>query len=214
MLVRTKMIDIPDDIRDQLVRTATRMFVKKGFDRTTTRELSKELGWSKGRLYQYVASKNDIIHLLINFFLERDEEFIDTATALSTDMKPSDTLANAIRLYILKNNKYSDLYKVITHISLNLNRRERHTLFESARKVKRYFETLVQRGVEAGEFRTDDVDLVTWNIFQLGDWATKRWALGKQYSVEVFIERMTENVLLQLGASSSPVAYTSTDNPK
>lgn len=35
---------IPVAIRDELVRIATRLFITKGFDRTTTRELSRALG--------------------------------------------------------------------------------------------------------------------------------------------------------------------------
>ena len=196
---------IPGAIRDELVRTATRLFVAKGFDRTTTRELSRELGWSKGRLYQYVSSKDDLMLVLFNFFFERDQEFIDTATAMAVNLNYTDALATAIRLYITKNDQYQDLYKFITHVTAILESEKRRMVFDSARMVKRYFETLIKSGSEVGEFHTENAELVATNIFFLGDWATRRWVLERQYTVEEFITKMTRNIMLQLGVNSSTV---------
>jgi AcrR family transcriptional regulator len=205
MTEEVKLSSIPDDIRDQLVRTATHLFINKGFDRTTTRELSRALGWSKGRLYQYVSSKDDLMDLLLGFFFERDQEFIDTATAATVNLNATEALVTAIRLYIMKNDRYQDLYKFITHVTVNLNGTGRQLVFESARKIGTYFEALVLRGVESGEFRTDNAELVAVNIFLLGDWATRRYILKRRYTVEEFISEMTKNILLQLGVSSSSV---------
>jgi len=63
---------IPDDIRNVLVRTTTHLFITKGFDRTTTSELNRAHGWSKGRLFQYVGSKDDLMSSLFDFFVGRD----------------------------------------------------------------------------------------------------------------------------------------------
>jgi len=203
MIPLEKLDRIPDEIRDELVRTTTHLFIAKGFDRTTTRELSRALGWSKGRLYQYVSSKDDLMHVLLDFFFGRDREFMDTATEVTANLNYSDALTIAIRLYITKNDKYQDLYKFITHVTVNLEPEKRRLVFESARMVKCYFETLIKRGVEAGEFQTGNAELVSMNILFLGDWATRRWILQRRYTVEEYIREMTRNILLQLGVSSS-----------
>ena len=213
MLSEEKLDVIPDEIRDELVRITTHLFVKNGFDRTTTRELSRALGWSKGRLYQYVSSKDDLMHVLLNSFFERDQEFMDTATELTANLNYTDALATAIRLYIMKNDRYQDLYKFMTHVMVNLEPEKRNLVFKSARNVKYYFETLIKIGVEAGEFRTENTELVATNIFFLGDWATRRWVLERRYTVEEFIREMTGNILLQLGVSSYSVDDTSDTIP-
>ena len=200
-----KLESIPDEIRDELIRTATHLFVTKGFDRTTTRELSRTLGWSKGRLYQYVSSKDDLMHVLLDFFLERDREFMDTATEATSNLNCTDTLIKTIQLYVSKNDRYQDLYKFITHITINLDREKRHLVFESGRRVKYYFETLIKRGIETGEFRTENAELVAMNILFLGDWAVRRWVLERRYTVEEYTREMTRNILLQLGINSSSV---------
>jgi len=187
--------------------TTTSLFVKRGFDRTTTRELSQALGWSKGRLYQYVGSKDDLMNLLIKFFTERDNEFMDTATTATSNLSPVETLITTIRIYIEKNDRYQDLYKFITHVTVNLDHAGRQRLFESARRVKDYFETLLIRGVELGEFQTNNTEIVALSVLTLGDtWAMRRWILKRRYSMEEFIREETENILLQLGVRSSSVA--------
>lgn len=200
-----KLDSITDGVRDQLVRTATHLFITNGFDRTTTRELSRALGWSKGRLYQYVGSKDDLINILLGFLTELDEKFMDTTTAATVNLNTTETLVTAIRAYMEKNDRYQDLYKFMTHVMVNLNGTGRHMVFESARKVKDYFESLVLRGVESGDFRTDNAELVAVNIFLLSDWATRRYVLRRLYTVEEFIREETKNILLQLGVSSSLV---------
>ena len=191
---------VPDDIRSVLVKKATALFVKKGFDRTTTRDLSRTLGWSMGRLYQYVASKDDLMDLLMDFMAERDDAFIDAAIAASVGLDASNALKISIRLYVEKNDRYQDLYKFLTHITLNLDRAGRRRVVESSRRVKDYFESLVVRGIETGEFRTENTELVAWDIFMTGTWTTRRYLLNRRYDIEEFINEKTRNILLQLGA--------------
>ncbi len=140
--------------------------------------------------------------VLLGFFFEKDQEDMDTATEVTTNLNCADVLTTAIQMYILKNDRYQDLYKFITHVTANLEPGRRHLVFESGRRVKCYFETLIQRGVDAGEFRTDNAELVAVNILFLGDWATRRWVLQRRYTVEEYTREMTRNILLQLGISS------------
>ena len=205
MSTKSNAARVPDDVRSELVQTCTAMFVRKGFDRTTTRELSRALQWSKGRLYQWVGSRDDLMHLLIEFFVERDDEFKETATELSRDLDHTETLKTAMRLYVEKNDRYQDLYRFMTHISANLGRVDRQRVFESARKTSAFFEEIVTRGVEAGEFRTNNAELVAWNIVMLGDWAMRRYFFKRRYSVDEFISEQSGNILLQLGVEASPV---------
>jgi len=80
-------------------------------------------------------------------------------------------------------------------------------LFESARRVKDHFETLLIRGVEFGEFQTNNAEFTALSVLTLGDtWAMRRWILKRRYSMEEFIREETENILLQLGFRPSSVA--------
>jgi AcrR family transcriptional regulator len=53
--------------RREIVLVSTQVFVKKGYDRTNVRELSGALGMTKGGLYHYIGSKDDILYLILDY---------------------------------------------------------------------------------------------------------------------------------------------------
>ena len=52
------------DRRAILVATATKIFMKKGFDAATVREIGEAAGLTQGTIYNYVRSKDDILYLV------------------------------------------------------------------------------------------------------------------------------------------------------
>lgn len=46
-MTAAEAVAIPKEVRDEIIRKATSLFVRQGFDRTTTRQLSKALNWSQ-----------------------------------------------------------------------------------------------------------------------------------------------------------------------
>ena len=52
--------DLVEKRRRQIVLAAIKLFSKKGFHKTTLKELAEEAGLSHGNVYDYVGSKEDI----------------------------------------------------------------------------------------------------------------------------------------------------------
>jgi AcrR family transcriptional regulator len=48
----------------QIVEGACKVFFKKGYHPTTTREIAKACGMSIGQLYHYISSKDDVLYLV------------------------------------------------------------------------------------------------------------------------------------------------------
>jgi len=48
----------------QIVHGACKVFFKKGYHPTTTREIAKACGMSIGQLYHYITSKDDVLYLV------------------------------------------------------------------------------------------------------------------------------------------------------
>jgi len=199
----SRLSNLPVDVRKQLVRVAVSLFVLKGFDRTTTRELSKALGWSIGRLYQYVKTKDDLISLLVDFVNERDYEIGDYADRIINGLDPIEAVRVVLRLHIINTDQYQDLYKFMAHITLNLDKDARRKLFTSSRAMKDHYVKLIERGIKLGEFTTDNAELVAYNMFNVTSWATCRWLFNRHYRLEEYIEGQTDNILKQLGVEYS-----------
>ena len=50
--------------RRQIVDAAVGLFIQQGFHKTTTRQIARAAGFSIGAVYEYVASKEDILYLV------------------------------------------------------------------------------------------------------------------------------------------------------
>jgi AcrR family transcriptional regulator len=58
----------PKGTRERILDIALELFIEKGFDKTSLREIAEELGFSKAALYYHFASKDDIL-LALHFRL-------------------------------------------------------------------------------------------------------------------------------------------------
>lgn len=58
-----KDVDLIDSKHQQIVNAACRLFFKRGYHRTTIREIALASGMSMGQLYHYISSKDDVLFL-------------------------------------------------------------------------------------------------------------------------------------------------------
>jgi AcrR family transcriptional regulator len=56
--------DQPRGTRERILDVALDLFIEKGFDKTSLREIAEQLGFSKAALYYHFASKDDILMAL------------------------------------------------------------------------------------------------------------------------------------------------------
>ena len=68
------------DKREQLLETATRLFVERGFHATPTSAITKEAGMSAGILFHYFKTKDDLI---VDLYVELKKEY---TTAILVDV--------------------------------------------------------------------------------------------------------------------------------
>jgi len=73
----------PPDIsrRNDLLRAAARLFVEKGFDATTTRDIAEAVGMRSGSPFYHFRSKQDLLKAVIIGGLEAGQERLQAATA-------------------------------------------------------------------------------------------------------------------------------------
>jgi AcrR family transcriptional regulator len=56
--------EAPRGTRERILDVALDLFIEKGFDKTSLREIAEQLGFSKAALYYHFASKDDILMAL------------------------------------------------------------------------------------------------------------------------------------------------------
>jgi len=148
--------NVSDERRVQIINAAEDVFTKKGFDEARMDDIAEGTGLSKGTLYLYFKSKDDLIIAILDRIFQREFqafENIDLSTMSATD---------AVSLFtdmVIKDIKIILRLMPIAYEFLALAFRNK--VVKRALKVylNRYmgiFIPIIQRGIDTGEFRQVD----------------------------------------------------------
>jgi TetR/AcrR family transcriptional regulator, cholesterol catabolism regulator len=181
----------------QIVDAAVQLFIKQGFHKTTTRQIARAAGFSIGSLYEYIASKEDILYLVCDAIHAEVERGVSQAmTSASGDKNP---LAEVIREYFLVCNRMSDHILLIYQETQSLPPRWRKKVLENEVRITGIFMEVLEHLVSSGNLpriSERSMELVAHNISVLGHmWTFRRWFLARHYSIEDYIELQTEFIL-------------------
>ena len=86
------------DSRQEILRTAARLFQQRGYDATSMNDVAAALKLSKGGLYHHFQSKDEILFEIMNHAMEITEERVLNPVRGIAD--PEERLRRLIRLHI------------------------------------------------------------------------------------------------------------------
>jgi AcrR family transcriptional regulator len=205
--------DVPTQVKDaglvelrrrQIVDAAVRLFVENGFHKTTTRQIARAAGFSIGTLYEYVASKEDVLYLVcdaIHAEVERGvAEVMDQATG------GWEALRGVIREYFLVCDRMSDHILLIYQETKSLPRQWQKKVLENEVRITGLFkgalETLCSREGLAGPDEAA-LELMAHNIMVLGHmWTFRRWFFRRRFQIDDYISHQTALIMRELTGSS------------
>lgn len=189
--------------RQQIVEAAVRLFSDKGFHKTTTREIAKESGLSNGALYEYVASKEDVLFLVCQHIHGevRKQLLANQETSVNAAVK----LREAIRgLFVVVQAMQADIL-LIYQEAKSLPRPYLREVLHQEQAIVNIFEDLLWQGVKDGSLaiRPESIPLCAQNIVVTGQMlAFRRWAL-QDVTFHQFCNHQIRMLLLACGAMDS-----------
>jgi AcrR family transcriptional regulator len=192
--------------RREIVRAAVDLFIRKGFHKTTVREIAQKFGMSIGTLYEYIRTKEDILYLVCDYIHSNVRDKV--RPSLTVTGNSIDTLKKAIYTYFTIIHEMQDYVLFLYQETKSLSHEARKYIFRAEEEMTQIFEEILIQGVDEGSFSIDrrDVNIITHNIMVIGHmWAFRRWMLQKNYTLERYIETQTKLILsaLTTGIKSS-----------
>jgi TetR/AcrR family transcriptional regulator, cholesterol catabolism regulator len=185
--------------RMEIVKAAVELFVRKGFHRTTVREIAQKFGMSIGTLYEYIRTKEDILYLVIDYIHSSVSERV--RPSLNINGTARERLENAIRSYYAIIDEMQDYVLFLYQETKSLSYNARKYIFKSEEEMTSIFEEIILQGIEDGTFSISkkDVKLLANEIMVTGQmWAFRRWIVQKSYTLERFIELKSDLVIKEL----------------
>ena len=168
--------DLVERRRRQIILAAIKLFSKKGFHKTTLKELAEEAGLSHGNVYDYVGSKEDIFFLIHDFLAGSAMEILNRS--LEDIQDPVEKFRRMVRGEFNLMDQWADALLLIYQESHILKGDFLRRLLEKERAHLQKFEIVIEECIAQGRLRSCNVRLMANLIKSMIDaWTIKRWDL-------------------------------------
>ena len=186
--------------RKQIIEGAIKVFIKLGFDNASMSDIAEECEMSKGLLYHYIRTKDDVLYLVAKDQYETNKRVYGEERDVCSTLTPPEALLHFINFYYRGVDARQNYNIFLNQVVARLPKEDRKVLFDAERNALGIVEDIIRRGVAAGDFKTDNPVLMAHNIFLVGRvWADRRWFLQKLCTIDDYIKTETEAILKMLG---------------
>jgi TetR/AcrR family transcriptional regulator, cholesterol catabolism regulator len=193
--------------KDEIIAAASKLFVEKGFEKTTMEDIANALDLRKGSLYYHIHSKAEIFYEILKLSLQ--ESCKRMAKVQRSEMEPEDKLRNIIATHFDNIFNYSLEYQILLNERrYMLNRKQEKHI---RKKMKAYENTIFavfKEGIDAKVFRKDlNPRVITAGIMGVGNavykWFSLDGPLKFQEVAAMYIDASISGIKEKRGLSES-----------
>lgn len=157
--------------RLDILRAASETFSRKGFAQATMEEIGEALDLTKGSLYYYFESKQDLLYFCQRYSLER--LLGEAERIVASDAPPTRQLYDVIvsQLHCM----LEEVGGSVAHLEFaSLPAQRLEEIIEQRDRYERMLRALIRRGVCEGQFYDVEPRLVVWALLGALNW-TVQW---------------------------------------
>lgn len=167
----------------KLLSAATKLFARKGFDRTSVQEIVDAAGVTKGAMYHYFGSKEDLLSEIYGRVLRDQLARLEKFAAAEDPV--SERLHGAAADVVITTIENLDDSKIFFRSMHQLSAAKRRAVRAERRRYHERFRGLVTEGQRAGLLRADVpadlvVDYFFGSVHHLGWWYRRNGPLSAE----------------------------------
>jgi len=193
---KVKDSDLVDLKRKKIIKASLKLFSKKGFHKTSTREITTAAGISTGSLYSYIRSKEGILFLVCESIYAEIE--LNLRRAIHKNTLGIEELIELIREFFLICHRYSDHILIIYQEIKSLSPLLAKQVFDNEIRIANLFTNVIENIVKTENINIDEpsIELTSHNIIVLGHmWAFRKWFLALHYNIEEYLDIQTAFIM-------------------
>jgi len=190
--------DVSAERRRQIIEAALACFTRKGYTNTTMDDIVAESGLSKGSLYWYFKSKDDLFIAMVTSMFE------NVAAESMESLVSSETAVERLRAGAQSMTELGKQIEGVFYLLAEFWARSEHRQEAGGfwvgmlREYAQVIEALLADGVQRGEFRSVDVEALTWMLLAAYDGLAAYQMLMPDLDVahisEVFVETLLKGL--------------------
>lgn len=154
--------------KEQILLSAITIVNRRGYDGATMEEIASELLMTKGSLYYYFKSKDDLMYQCHNFVLSQASE------ELKQNLLEGGTAEEILRRMIATHINYAieemDTFNLIIEPRRIFDETQIEPVLALRKQYASLFDEVIERGIEGGEFQLEEPKLVRMMILGAMNW--------------------------------------------
>jgi len=177
-----------------IVKKASKLFIKKGYSKTTMRDISKATDINLGNLYSFINSKEDILCQAFETYHDPAMEWFKREGVLDIE-DPKEQLRAAVRRMLeMIHDAKNDVLMMYRETRV-LPPKFLKVVLSKESDLIMIFEGIITRGVERKIFNVKDPFFAAnMLVFQFSLYPLRNWNL-KRYTREEFLDLAEESML-------------------
>jgi AcrR family transcriptional regulator len=199
--------------RGEIINVATRLFLERGFHKTSIRDIARACPFNLASLYMYVSSKEDILFLVAQELIEQKAKAMAEVEMLDDD--PVASFRTALKSYCRIVHDYRSHIRLLYRELDVLTPERREIVMASLNNVTGVFEAIVRKGIDRGIFGDVEPRLVALNaLFLCHLWSLHTRALRVLTTdVDTFFDMQSKIILQGLLTRDSGAAKKGNQGP-
>ena len=178
----------------QIVKKASKLFIKKGYAQTTMRDISRATGINLGNLYNYISSKEDILCRAFEIYHDPAMEWINQERILDIEDPTQQLKITLHKMLEMSFDVMNDVLMMYRETRV-LPPKFMKIVLKKESDLVQVFETIITKGVERKVFKvTDPFYAANMLVFQLSLYALRNWNLSR-YTREEYLAYTEETIL-------------------
>jgi AcrR family transcriptional regulator len=182
--------------RKQIIEGAIKVFTAKGFHNATVREIAEEAGLTMGTLYNYIATKEDIIYMVYDYITSILRQ--EVREAIDGISNPKKKLKAALRQNLKTVYQHQDVIMFIYKSSSFLDRESLHEVLARETKYIELFEDLLRNYFQEKEMDEKRLKLAADLLTYIPVIVTfRRWSLRRRFESMDEVMKLILDFVLQ-----------------
>ncbi len=183
--------------RLNIVKAAAKLFSEKGYHDATLEEIARELKYTKGSIYYYISSKQDLLFqchdMAMNLLLENTDRLKESG------LPPELMLKEVIKGHIETLMSEFNLITVTLGSDYELEEKYSKIIIQKRDKYEDFISGIIMEGIRQGVFRETPVKLVINLIMGaanwIGRWFSQEGPMTMQEIAQFYADYLTEPLM-------------------
>lgn len=178
----------------QIIKKATKLFMKKGYAQTSMREISKATGIDIRNLYYFIKSKEEILFRVFEIIHAQEIQLFEKQGIMSMD-NPIEQLRTVIRELLDFGYDYGEEILLLYRESKALPKRLLKIILGRESNFVNQIEEILKKGLTRKVFHFEDASFTAnMIVYELSLHPLRNWNMNK-YSKEELIDLLEKNIM-------------------